>query len=78
MNYASSLVGLFLLAGCNGNETALNESDIANRAAAISDSANATVDAQIADIEQKAVEDAATDQAQTPANTATATNAAKK
>jgi hypothetical protein len=64
-----------LLAGCTGNEAALNESDIANRASAISDSANATVDAQIADIEQKAVEGAATDPAKTPTNIATATDA---
>ncbi len=70
------LHSLFLLAGCTGKGAALNESDIANRASAISDSANATVDAQIADIEQKAAEDAATDAAKSRANTANSNDTA--
>jgi hypothetical protein len=56
MRRATSCFAVIMLAGCSG-ETSVSEADISNRATAIVEAANATVAAQIAEIEQRSAED---------------------
>lgn len=77
MRRAGSILALALalLAGCGDAMGGTSEADIANRASAITRSAEETVNEQIADIERASAEDAAQAAATAPLAGSNAANA---